>query len=52
MAQTYLEANYVKQGDVVQMAEAIVNAQTGEITQMQGWLNDCYGEAGADHNAR
>ncbi len=52
MAQTYLEANYVKQGDVVQMAEAIVNAQTGEITQMQGWLNDWYGEAGADHNAR
>lgn len=32
MAQSYLGANYKKRGDVVQMTEAIVNAQTGEIT--------------------
>lgn len=51
MAQSYLEANYEKRGDVVQMAEAIVNAQTGEITQMQGWLNEWYGDAGDDSGA-
>ena len=33
------------------MAEAIVNAQTGEITQMQEWLNEWFGEGGDDHNA-
>ena len=51
MAQSYLGANYEKRGDVVQMAEAIVNAQTGEITQMQEWLNEWFGEGGDDHNA-
>lgn len=51
MAQSYLDANYEKRGEVVQMAEAIVNAQTGEITRMQGWLNEWYGGAGDDSGA-
>ncbi len=51
MARSYLEASYEKRGEVVELAEAIVNAQTGEITQMQDWLNEWYGEVGADHDA-
>lgn len=51
MAQSYLDADFEKQDKVVQLAEAIVNAQTGEIAQMQGWLNEWYGGTDADHSA-
>lgn len=51
MAQSYLDANFEKQAEVAQMAEAIVSVQDGEIEQMQGWLNEWYGGTNADHNA-
>ncbi len=50
MAQSYLGADFEKQGEVAAMAEAIVTVQDGEIEQMQGWLNEWYGDAGADHD--
>lgn len=51
MAQSYLDADYEQQGEVTQLAEAITNAQEGEITQMQGWLDAWYGDTNAEHNA-
>jgi Uncharacterized protein conserved in bacteria len=51
MAQSYLNADFEKQGDVVQLAEAIVSVQDAEITQMQAWLDDWYGnDASHDMN--
>ncbi len=51
MAQSYLDADFEKQPEVAQMAEAIVTVQDGEIEQMQGWLNEWYGDTDADHGA-
>jgi uncharacterized protein (DUF305 family) len=51
MAQSYLDADFEKQAEVAQMAEAIVTVQDGEIVQMQGWLNEWYGDTNADYNA-
>lgn len=51
MAQSYLDADFEKQPEVVRMAEAIVTVQDGEIEQMQGWLNEWYGDEDADHGA-
>jgi uncharacterized protein (DUF305 family) len=51
MAQAYLNGNFEKRDEVVQMAEAIVTVQDGEIAQMQGWLNDWYGDTGEGHDA-
>jgi len=48
MAQSYLDADFEKQPEVAQMAEAIVTVQDGEIEQMQGWLDEWYG---AEHSA-
>ena len=45
MAQSYLEGDFEKRPEVTEMAEAIVSAQEGEIIQMQGWLEDGYGDA-------
>lgn len=49
MAQSYLDADFEKQAEVVQLAEAIVTVQDGEIEQMRGWLNEWYGSAGQNH---
>ena len=38
MARSYLGADYEKQPEVAELAEAIVTVQDGEIAQMQGWL--------------
>jgi uncharacterized protein (DUF305 family) len=51
MARSYLDADFEKQAEVVRMAEAIVTVQDGEVEQMQGWLNEWYGDADADHSA-
>lgn len=51
MARSYLGADYEKQPEVAELAEAIVTVQDGEIAQMQGWLAEWYGDADADHNA-
>lgn len=51
MAQSYLNADFEKQAEVVQMAETIVTVQDREVEQMQGWLNEWYGDANAEHNA-
>lgn len=51
MAQSYLNADFEKQAEVVGMAEAIVKVQDGEVEQMQSWLNEWYGDTNADHNA-
>jgi len=51
MAQAYLDGDFEKRDEVVRMAEAIVTVQDGEIAQMQGWLDEWYGDAGEDHNA-
>ena len=50
MARSYLDADFEKQDEVVQMAETIVSVQDGEIEQMQGWLNDWYSAVDTDHN--
>lgn len=51
MARSYLDADFEKQVEVAQMAEAIVTVQDGEIEQMRGWLNAWYGDTNADHSA-
>lgn len=51
MAQSYLDADFEKQTEVVGMAEAIVTVQDGEIEQMQGWLDEWYGDTNAGHNS-
>jgi uncharacterized protein (DUF305 family) len=40
MAQSYLDADFEKQAEVVGMAEAIVTVQDAEIEQMQGWFDE------------
>lgn len=50
MATSYLNADFVKQSEVVAVAEAIVNVQDRELEQMQGWLDNWYGAVGTDHN--
>lgn len=50
MAQSYLDADFKKQAEVIQMAEAIVTVQDGEVEQMQGWLNEWYGDTDTDHS--
>lgn len=47
MAQSYLTGSFEKRPEVADMAEAIVSAQEGEISQMRGWLSDWYGDADA-----
>ncbi len=51
MAQSYLDANFEKQTEVVEMAEAIVTVQDEEVGVMQGWLDEWYGDTNADHNS-
>jgi uncharacterized protein (DUF305 family) len=51
MARSYLDADFEKQAEVVEMAEAIVTVQDGEIEQMQGWLDEWYGDTNAGHNS-
>ncbi len=50
MAQSYLDADFEKQAEVVEMAEGIVTVQDGEVEQMQGWLDEWYGDVDADHS--
>lgn len=50
MAQSYLDGDFEKQPEVTEMAQAIVSAQEGEITQMESWLADWYGETDAEHD--
>lgn len=51
MAQAYLDGDFEKRPEVVQLAETIVSTQAAEIEQMQAWLNAWYGDSDADHGA-
>lgn len=48
MEQSYLDADFDKRAVVAELAEDIIAAQDGEISQMRGWLEAWYS---AEHSA-